>query len=205
VASVNWRVTGSYFEVCNCDAICPCRRRGGLKLSTGSTYGVCEFALSWFITSGQSGSMSLDGRAVVLAGRYCETDPGKPWTVCLYVDDGASHGQQYALADIFLGRRGGTPMENYGRAIGEVVAVRLAAIQLEHRPGRWFMRAGNYVTAKAVATVNSELPISCGIPGHDHPGHEVLADVMRVDDEALSWEVHGRCGFATDFDYSSGS
>ena len=62
--AVDWRVWGSYFEVCNCDAICPCRRRGGLKLTTGSTYGVCEFALSWFITSGQSGSMSLDGRAV---------------------------------------------------------------------------------------------------------------------------------------------
>jgi hypothetical protein len=205
VASVNWRVTGSYFEVCNCEAVCPCRRRGGLKLNSGSTYGVCEFALSWCITSGQSGSMSLDGRAVVLAGRYREADPGKPWTVCLYVDDGASHGQQHALADIFLGRRGGTPMENYASAIGEVVAIRPAAIQLEHRPGRWFMRAGNYVTASAVAKVNSELPISCGIPGHDHPGHEVLADVMRVDDEALSWKVHGRCGFATDFDYSSGS
>jgi hypothetical protein len=205
VATVNWRVSGSYFEVCNCDAICPCRRRGGQKLTSGSTYGVCEFALSWFITRGQSGSMSLEGRSVVLAGRYRDGDPGKPWTVCLYVDEGASHGQQYALADIFLGRRGGTPMENYAGAIGEVVAVRQAAIQLEHRPGHWFMRAGDYVTAKAVATVNSELPISCGIPGHNHPGHEVLADLMRVDDESLSWQVHGRCGFATDFDYSSGT
>ena len=43
----DWRVAGSYFEACNCEAICPCRRQGGQKLTTGSTYGVCDFALSW--------------------------------------------------------------------------------------------------------------------------------------------------------------
>ena len=33
------------------------------------------------------------------------------------------------------------------------------------------------------------------------PGVEVIADVMRVDDHPLHWEVRGRCGFASDFDY----
>lgn len=28
-------------------------------------------------------------------------------------------------------------------------------------------------------------------------------DVMRVEDGALRWEVHGLCGFAADFDYQS--
>jgi len=28
VAMHNWRVSGSYFAVCNCDAPCPCRRLG---------------------------------------------------------------------------------------------------------------------------------------------------------------------------------
>lgn len=40
-------------------------------------------------------------------------------------------------------------------------------------------------------------------PGHDHPGEEVQADVMRVDDDLLSREVQGRCGFASDFDDAS--
>jgi hypothetical protein len=26
-----WRVSGSYFEVCTCEAICPCRRHGSRK------------------------------------------------------------------------------------------------------------------------------------------------------------------------------
>ena len=36
---------------------------------------------------------------------------------------------------------------------------------------------------------------------HDHPGVEVVANVMRVEDDTLRWDVRGRCGFATDFDY----
>ena len=42
-----------------------------------------------------------------------------------------------------------------------------------------------------------------GIPGLDRPGQEVIASTFRVDDAPLSWELHGRCGFATDFAYSS--
>ena len=65
------------------------------------------------------------------------------------------------------------------------------------------MRAGDFVTVRATEVVPSELPVSCGIPGHDHPGEELRAEVMRVEDDAMGWEVHGRCGFASDFDYAS--
>ena len=86
----DWRVSGSYFEVCNCEAICPCRRQGGMKLTTGSSYGVCEFALSWFVLNGHLDAVDLSGRAVVLAGRYRDDEPNKPWRVSLYVDEQAS-------------------------------------------------------------------------------------------------------------------
>lgn len=63
-----WRVAGSYFEACNCEAICPCRRQGGQKLTTGSTYGVCDFALSWRVMQGRFRDLDLTGLSVVLAG-----------------------------------------------------------------------------------------------------------------------------------------
>src|SRR5215470_2453763 len=88
--AADWRVAGSYFEACNCDAICPCRRQGGVKTTTGSTYGVCEFALSWFVSAGRIGTLDLSDRAVVLAGYYRDDEPQKPWRVCLYVDERAS-------------------------------------------------------------------------------------------------------------------
>ena len=41
-----WTVAGSYYEVCNCEAICPCRRSAGAKGGRPS-YENCDFALSW--------------------------------------------------------------------------------------------------------------------------------------------------------------
>ena len=197
-------MAGSYFEACNCEAICPCRRQGGQKLRTGSTYGVCDFALSWRVMQGHFGAVDLTELAVVLAGSYRDDEAGKPWRVCLYVDERASPAQQDALTQIFLGRSAGTSRRNFAAAIGEVYAVRPAKIELTHTPRRWFMRAGDYVTVRATTPVPSDLgAVSCGIPGHDHPGEEVVADLMSVDDGPLRWEVSARCGFASDFDYRS--
>ena len=64
-----WRISGSYLESCNCDAICPCRRIGG-EAGGRSTYGVCQGALSWAIEQGYAGDEDLAGLAVVLACRY---------------------------------------------------------------------------------------------------------------------------------------
>jgi hypothetical protein len=35
----------------------------------------------------------------------------------------------------------------------------------------------------------------------DRPGQEVIADTLRVNDAPLQWDLHERCGFATDFKY----
>ncbi len=199
----DWRVSGTYFEACNCEAICPCRRQGGKKLTTGSSYSVCDFALSWRIVDGARGRVPLSGLSVVLAGSYSDSEPGKPWRVCLYIDETATDEQHSALQEIYLGKAGGTTIRNYAAAIGEVYAVRRARILLEHAPRRWFIRAGDYVVVRGGTVVPSSLPVSCGIPGHDHPGDELRTDVMNVNDGALRWEVSGRCGFATDFDYRS--
>ena len=45
---MQWRVRGSYFEACNCDAICPCRSVRGAP-GGPSTSGVCFGTLSWHV------------------------------------------------------------------------------------------------------------------------------------------------------------
>src|SRR5215510_2340568 len=162
--AANWRVSGSYYEACNCDVICPCRRQGGRKLTTGSTYGTCDFALSWRILEGQRGPVPLSGLSVVMAGSYSDDEAGKPWRVCLYVDEAATSDQHDALTTIFLGRAGGTSLQNFAARIGDVYAVRRAAIALEHSPRRWFMRAADYVEVRGGTPVPSALAVTCGIP-----------------------------------------
>jgi len=199
-----WRVSGSYFEACNCEAVCPCRRQGGQKLSTGSTYGVCSFALSWKILQGTFGATALSGMSAVLAGEYKDVEKGKPWRVILYVDERATQEQQTALAEIFTGRAGGTAFRNYAKSITAVYETKPARIDLDHRPGHWSITAGDYVVVRAGAVVPSPLgAVTCGIPGFDHPGDEVRTELMRVADPPLGWDVVGRCGFASDFSYVS--
>jgi hypothetical protein len=196
----DWHVKGTYFEACNCEAICPCRWQGGRRLAKASSYGVCDFALSWRILDGRAGDVDLAGLSVVMAGKYAD---GQQWHVCLYVDERASTAQGEALTNIFLGRAGGTVLRNFARRIGEVYAVRLAKIELDHTPRRWFMRAGSHVEVRATEIVPSALPVTCGIPGHDQKGEELRAEVLCVNDAPLAFEVRGRCGFESRFDYRS--
>src|SRR5213592_458675 len=95
----SWQVAGTYFEACNCDAICPCRQVGG-RPGGRSTHGVCQFALSWQVLTGHADDVPLDDLAVVLAGWYDDDVPDSPWAVSLYVDDRAAGRQAEALEDI---------------------------------------------------------------------------------------------------------
>ena len=198
-----WSVAGPYFEACNCEAICPCRRVGSTS-GGRSTYGVCDFALGWTVARGEADSLDLSGLEVVMAGSYDDDEPGSPWRVVLYVDDRATAEQHDALAAIFLGRAGGTTLTNFARLIGEVYAVRSAAITIDHTPERRRIAAGGWVSVRELEPVSSGEIVSCGIPGHDHPGTEVIAEQLAVREEKLRFEVSGRCGFAADFAYASG-
>jgi hypothetical protein len=198
----SWRAAGSYFEVCNCDAICPCRVVAGAP-GGRSSYGDCRFTLSWFITEGHAGNVGLDGLGVVMAGWYHDDEPFSPWRVSLYVDERCTGDQFDALTAIFLGRAGGTPTANFTTAIGEVYHVRRARIELSHQRRKWAIRADRYIHVSATRHVESELSIACGIPGQDRPGEEVIADRFEVADDPLDWQFAGRCGFSTTFDYRS--
>jgi hypothetical protein len=202
LSPVPWRVAGSYFEACSCQAICPCRRVGD-RAGGRSTYGTCDFALSWVVTTGHAGTTDLSGLGVVLAGSYDDDEPGSPWRVAFYIDERAEHDQHEALTAIFLGRAGGTTLRNFAAAIGEVYAVRPARITLQHTAGRERIDVEDVVTVAALTLAPTDAPVSCGIPGHDHPGQEVVTGDFRVDDPPLRWEVSGRCGFVGDFDYTS--
>ena len=205
----SWVVSGTYFEACNCEAVCPCRWEGERREGP-STYETCDFALSWRITAGRIGSLDLSGLSVIMAGTYSNhVKPRTPWRVILYVDDSADAAQQRALADIFLGRAGGTTLKNFAAGIGEIYAVRAARIALDHTPTHESMSAGSAVRAGALVSARTAHPaqsagaVSCGIPGHDRPGQELVMQVFRVADPPFNWEVRGRCGFASDFAYSS--
>lgn len=205
-----WVLAGSYFEACNCPAICPCRCVGDAP-GGSSTEGVCDFALSWHVDRGRAGTIYLDGLDVVLAGRFYD-DPARAdghdlgrWEVVLYLDDSATTAQAAALEAIYLGQEGVGSPDMFTAAIETVHAVRRAAIDLVHEPRRKRILVEDRVRVIAREPVTSTEPITCGIPGHDQPGQEWVADVMAVEETGLRWKVEGKCAFASNFSYQSAS
>jgi len=171
-----------------------------------SSYGECFGALSWQVHDGHADGVDLAGRGAVLSIRYLDrVQPSTPWEVVLYVDDGADEDQRAALADIFLGRAGGTVARQYGPAIGEVHQVRPARITLEHVAARKRIDIVGYLTVRAQDVASERGEVRCGIPGYDHPGTELFGETLQSSDPALHWEVRGRrnAAFLADFDYRS--
>ena len=191
-------------EVCNCDAICPCRRIDG-EAGGRSTYGVCTGALSWRILEGAVGDVGLDDLCVVLLCRYSDDEPGSPWSWELYLDERADAAQREALEEIYTGRLGGTPLSQFPWAFkpSRLLAVVPGAIEIDHTPGRGWFRAGGTVTVRIAGPFQTQSPVSCVIPGHHRRGREVVAELLDVKDEHFHFTYTGRCGYEATFDYSS--
>jgi hypothetical protein len=199
-----WRISGTYLEACNCEAICPCRTIDGRK-GGRSTEGICTGALSWRVEEGTAGKTDLGGLRAVLALRYDDDEPGSPWDFFLYLDRRADDAQREALEAIFLGRLGGTPEVQFPWVWKEsrLLGVRPVEIEIDHTPGRGWFRAGGEVAVRIREPVADPETVTCVIPGHHRAGREVIADRLAVEDEALAFEVSGRCGYESSFAYSS--
>jgi hypothetical protein len=200
-----WRISGTYLEACNCEAICPCRRIGG-RTGGRSSYGICLGSLSWQIEEGAAGAVDLAGLRAVLANRYDDDEPGSPWDFVLYVDERGNERQREALEGIFLGRLGGTPEVQFPWVWkpSNLLAVRPVAIEIDHTPRRGWFRAGSRVSVRVREPVADQETVTCIIPGHHRSGREIVADLLRVEDGPLEFELSGKCGYEGTFEYSSG-
>jgi len=199
---MSWHIRGSYFESCNCEAICPCRRIGGVP-GGRSTYGECLGVLSWLIERGDADGVPLDGLHVALATRYHDDEPGSPWSYVLYLDVRGDGAQRDALEGIFSGRLGGDALAHFPWAWKEArqLAVRPVEIELSHEPRRQWLRIRDHVTVRIRDAWSGPETVTCVIPGHEQRGEELVADRLSVDDGALRFDYSGNCGYAAPFDY----
>jgi hypothetical protein len=200
---LSWRIRGSYFESCNCDAICPCRRIDGVP-GGRSTHGVCLGVLSWVIEEGSADDVDLSGLPVALALRYSDDEQGSPWRWVLYLDAAATEEQRSALEGIFTGRLGGAAETHFPLAWkgSELVAVRPVAMDVRHTRRRQWLRIRNRVSVRIRERYAGSETVTCVIPGHDRAGEELVADELVVEDEALAFSYRGTCGYGSTFDYA---
>ena len=198
-----WHVSGSYFEACNCDPVCPCRRIDGVG-GGRSTHGVCMGVLSWMIEEGAVGEVDLGGLAAALAIRYSDDEAGSPWTWVLYVPEEATGEQQAALEALFSGELGGDALTHFPWAWKPSIrlATRPAAIEVDHTPRRQRLRVRDWVEVRIRDRYDGEQTVSCVIPGHDRTGEELVAERIAVADGPLDFRFETVCGYASTFSYA---
>ncbi len=200
---MSWRIEGRYFESCNCEPICPCRRIDGAP-GGRSTWGECLGVLSWMIERGYAGDVRLDGLGVALALRYHDDEPGSPWSFVLYLDAEADPRAAEALEAIYTGRLEGDALRHFPWAWKDALclAVRPATIEVSHEPRRQWLRIRDQVSVRIGAVWPGPETVSCVIPGHEQRGEELVADELRVSDGALQFAFEGSCGYAAPFAYA---
>jgi hypothetical protein len=201
--ATRWHIRGSYFESCNCDPICPCRRIDEVP-GGRSTHGVCTGVLSWLIEEGDAAGTDLAGLTVALAIRYDDDEPGSPWTWVMYLDERGNEEQRTALEEIFTGRLGGDAETHFPWAwkASELLAVRPVAIEVDHTRRRQWLSIRDHVTVRIRDRYPGPETVTCAIPGHDRSGEELVADELLVHDGELTFFYTGTCGYASDFAYS---
>lgn len=200
---MSWRIRGSYFESCNCDPICPCRRIDGTP-GGRSTHGLCTGVLSWVIDEGAADGVDLSGLPVAMAIRYHDDEPGSPWSWILYVDAEAADEQRGALEEIFTGRLGGDAATHFPWAWkeSELVAVRPVEFDVDHTQRRQRLRIRDIVTVSIRDRYEGDESVTCVIPGHERTGEELVAEQLIVDDGPFTLSYSGTCGYGSTFDYA---
>jgi hypothetical protein len=181
-----WRLTGDYFENCNCDVVCPCLVSTAAPLTARPSQGVCDFAFAFHIDRGSYDGVPLDGLNVAVVGHTPGPMADGNWTLAAYIDERADDRQAAAVEAIFGGTEGG-PMAAFAPLVGKHLGVRKVPITYS-------------VQGK---TRSAEIPgvmrMSVDPLPTMHPGGEIWASIGHpVAPDRLAFAVGGKGSTFTD-------
>jgi hypothetical protein len=199
--ATDWKLKGTYFETCNCEAACPCNFLGP------PTEGKCTVLVAWHIDQGAFGPTKLDGLNV----GFVAHSPGHmlqtKWKVALYLDERANDTQRDALTQIYAGKAGGL-MAQLAGFIGEVAGVSTVPIEYKAEGRKRSVRFGKVASAEIEAITGSDGSSETLIhnpPLNLAPGEPLVvarSKQYRFADHGMSIEVSNKNGFYAPFAYS---
>jgi hypothetical protein len=137
---VSWKVSGSYFETCSCDVICPCTA----SLSLGATNDRCNAILVFHIKDGDVDGTDVGGLTVAAVADTPKVMSEGNWKLGVFIDAAASDEQAEKLGGVFSGALGG-PMEALGPLVGENLGVERAPIEVSEDGLKHSIKIGDAV------------------------------------------------------------
>jgi hypothetical protein len=172
VADTNWKITGDYFETCNCDYLCPCIFT---HMQAQPTHGTCIAAIVMRINEGHFGDTDLAGVSFIVCISVDGPMANGNWTVGLVIDDAASIAQVEAIGTICSGDVGG-PMEVGKALVGNFAGIERAPIEIDDQAMAFSVKAGGLFSNAAEATPSALDPSQpMYIENTAHPANSKLA------------------------------
>jgi len=200
-----WQLTGTYFENCSCDMVCPCTTSG---LSLPADYERCRVVLAFHIDSGGVDDVDVSNLTVAVVADTPQLMTDGNWRVGIFMDAAASPEQAEKLGAVFGGQVGG-PMAMLAPLIGEMLGVEMAPIEYVDDGRRHRLRIGEAVDIEVEDFVPPGNPGGevSKLTGMFHPANSTLtiarATASRVDAFGLQFDNTGKNGHSAPFSWAA--
>lgn len=192
---MSWKLEGSYFETCSCEAVCPCTA----SFSYGATYDRCKVTLVFKVKEGEVEGTDVSGLAVAAVADTPKVMSEGHWRLGVFIDSAASDEQAEKLGGVFSGALGG-PMEALGPLIGENLGVQRAPIDVHEEGVRHSVRIGDAVDFEIedIVPFGSSNGEPVRLVGVFHPaGSELnVAHAIRSKIDAFGIQYDGNAAFS---------
>ena len=185
-----WNVSGSYFESCSCDVVCPCTA----SLSLGATRDRCNALLVFHIKEGEVEGTDVSGLTVAAIADTPKVMSDGNWRLGVFIDAAASDEQAEKLGGVFSGALGG-PMEALGPLVGENLGVERAPIEVKEEGLTHSVKIGDAVDLEIedVVSFGNESGEPAKLTSIFHPAGPDLtvahATRSKIDGFGISYEA----------------
>ena len=198
-----WNISGSYFETCSCDVVCPCTA----SLSLGATKDRCNVVLVFNIKSGEVDGTDVSGLTVAAVADTPKVMTDGNWRLGVVIDEAATDEQAEKLGGVFSGALGG-PMEALGPLVGENLGVERLPIEVSENGLKHAIKIGDAVDFEIedVVPFGVENGKPAKITGIFHPaGSELtISRATRSSINAFDITYEAKAGFsASEFSWAA--
>ena len=202
MASPTWRISGEYFESCNCTVLCPCLLS---RAQARPTEGHCDVVVAVHVERGVYGSADLSGLGAALAVYTPGVMAEGNWSVAIYVDERGAAAQRAGLEAILSGQAGG-PLSRLAPLIATRFPTRAVPITL----GIEGKRRTLAIPGVTEITVEGIIGAGEGEVWLDNVGHfasrrlaAARGTASRFRDHGLSFDNTGRNGHYSAVEWSN--
>ena len=192
---MSWNLSGSYFETCSCDVICPCTA----SLSLGATKDRCKVVLVFNVKSGEVEGTDVSGLTVAAVADTPKVMSEGNWRLGVVIDADASDEQAEKLGGVLSGALGG-PMEALGPLVGADLGLQRLPIEVREDGLTHSVKIGEEIDLEIedVVPFGVESGEPAKITGIFHPvGSELtVSRATRSSVNAFGIQYEAKAGFS---------